>query len=542
MVHANRLSRGDLRRNARLDRLRRVISADRAVLAVDLADDKQVLVLTDHDSKVLARRTVRCRPWALDQALRWGLATARASGFASVVVACEPTGHRWRVVAEHAAGLGVELVCVQPMLVRRAREAEDFTRDKSDNKDALLIARLATQLHCYLPERPTMAWARLRHLGARRVEQTTRATAAQQRLRDLLECAWPAALAPAVAAWPLDSLTWRAAMTVGRCDPARIRALGWARFARAVDRELPRWGGQRRCARILRAVWIAANGGGGVTAQRPGALERAAFVLADFHQALGELAEVEARMAAVLAELGLGELVATIPGVSAVGAAAILAETGDPTRFDSPAPCQARRPVPTRGRLGCVCRQDHDLRPGPAAAATGRMAGKLGCTAPQPGLGGPLRPPDHPGTQPAHRRPGPHRSGGGPATSAVGRVRHPGPLGSRGGRWRCRQGGDRPGSISDAGVGGASPTWPWEQPVDQPGQPRPPPSKLGCRLLGRTRLAARWSWEAGQGTAHNAPTSPGPPAHGPARSHDSGPHPARPPPLHPGVDPRLIGC
>jgi transposase len=185
-------------------------------------------------------------------------------------------------------------------------------------------------------------------------------------------------------------------MTVGRCDPARIRALGWTRFARAVDRELPRWGSQRRCARILRAVWIAANSdsGGGVTAPRPGALERAAFVLADFHQALGELAEVEARMAAVLAELGLGELVATIPGVSAVGAAAILAETGDPTRFDSPAPCQARRPVPTRQRLGCVCRQDHDLRPGPAAAATGRMAGKLGCTAPQPGLGGPLRPPD----------------------------------------------------------------------------------------------------------------------------------------------------
>jgi hypothetical protein len=60
---------------------------------------------------------------------------------------------------------------VQPLLVRRAREAEDFTRDKSDDKDALLIARLTTQLHCYLPEQPTAAWARLRHLGNRRVEQ-----------------------------------------------------------------------------------------------------------------------------------------------------------------------------------------------------------------------------------------------------------------------------------------------------------------------------------------------------------------------------------
>jgi hypothetical protein len=193
VAHANRLSRGDLRRNARLDRLRGVVP-DHAVLAIDLADATQVVVLADHDSKVLARRTVRCSAWQLGQVLEWGLAAARAHGFAGVVVACEPTGHRWRVMAEHAAARGLELVCVQPLLVRRAREAEDFTRDKSDAKDAMLIARLVGQLHCYLPERPTQAWARLRHLGARRVEQTTMTSACQQRLRDLLECAWPAVL------------------------------------------------------------------------------------------------------------------------------------------------------------------------------------------------------------------------------------------------------------------------------------------------------------------------------------------------------------
>jgi len=335
MAHANRLSRGDLRRNARLDRLRAVIRRDHAVLAIDLADATQVVVLADHDSKVLTRRTVRCSAWKLDEVLGWGLAAARARGFAGVVVACEPTGHRWRVVAEHAAACGLELVCVQPLLVRHAREAEDFTHDKSDAKDALLIARLVGQLHCYLPERPTQAWARLRHLGVRRVEQITLASAAQQRLRDLLECAWPAVLAPAVAAWPLDSLTWRAALTVASCDPSRIRTLGWARLVRAVDRELPRWGTTRCCRRILRAIWTAAGDPQGVAVQRAGALERAALVLADFHHALGELAEVETRMTAILEELGLAGLVATIPGVSVTGAAAILAETGDPARYDS---------------------------------------------------------------------------------------------------------------------------------------------------------------------------------------------------------------
>ena len=117
MAHANRLSRGDVRRNARLDRLRRVVSGDHAVLAVDLADDTQVVVVCDHDSWVLARRTWRCRPWQLDRALRWGLAVACRHGFAGVVVACEPTGHRWRVVVEQASRLGLEAVCVQPLLV-----------------------------------------------------------------------------------------------------------------------------------------------------------------------------------------------------------------------------------------------------------------------------------------------------------------------------------------------------------------------------------------------------------------------------------------
>jgi len=41
-------------------------------------------------------------------------------------------------------------------------------------------------------------------------------------------------------------------------------------------------------------------------------------------------------MVAVLDELQLSSYLTSIPGISAVTAAAILAETGDPTRFDSP--------------------------------------------------------------------------------------------------------------------------------------------------------------------------------------------------------------
>ena len=59
-----------------------------------------------------------------------------------------------------------------------------------------MIARLAAQLRCYQPERTDATWARLRHLGARRVRLTTEATAGVQQLRDLLDCLEPVSDCP----------------------------------------------------------------------------------------------------------------------------------------------------------------------------------------------------------------------------------------------------------------------------------------------------------------------------------------------------------
>jgi len=332
------LSRGDRRRNEKLARLRAVITRESAVLAFDLAADKQVCALTDPDSRVLARRTVRVKAWELSEAVSWGLARAAEAGYSSVVVACEPTGHRWRVLDQIVAQHGARLVCVQPLLVCRAREAEDFTRNKNDDTDAMIIARLVTELRCYLPERADPTWARLRHLGARRTALTVDTGAARQQVRDLLECAWPAALS--AASQPLDSKSWLAAVTVAldrigdTGDLSVIRRWGWRNFAAAVRREL---GPTRWYSAIVRAVFDAATDPTlatvGVADQRAGALERVRFALADLAHARAQITVIEHRMRGVLDDLGLTELVSSIPGVSAIGAATILAEAGDLTRF-----------------------------------------------------------------------------------------------------------------------------------------------------------------------------------------------------------------
>jgi transposase len=331
------LTRGDRNRNRKLEALRDVARRDRAVLAIDLGEDKQVAVVMDHECRVLARKIVKAKAHELAALLAWGAERAAKAGFAGLTVACEPTGHRWKALMGLADAAGHGFCCVQSLAVHRAREGDDYTLGKTDHRDAFLIGKLVTRLECYLPERAEAAWARLRHLGARRFTLAADATACMQQAGDLLGCAWPAPLS--AARKPLESLTWLAGMAViaERCcgQPRRLRRMGYERFLAAVRRELPRWGGKKARRSVVKGLWDALADDGGVTAQRPGALERLHLLLGDWRELRARLADVEQRMLSALGELGLADLAASIDGVSALSAAVILAESGDPRRFSS---------------------------------------------------------------------------------------------------------------------------------------------------------------------------------------------------------------
>ncbi|MGH3197140.1 MAG: hypothetical protein ACRDOH_32530 [Streptosporangiaceae bacterium] len=89
------MTRGDRNRNERIAALRAVVRRDRAVLAIDLGEDKQVAALVDHEGRVLARKTVKAKAYQLGGLLEWAAGKAAVAGFSGLTVACEPTGHRW---------------------------------------------------------------------------------------------------------------------------------------------------------------------------------------------------------------------------------------------------------------------------------------------------------------------------------------------------------------------------------------------------------------------------------------------------------------
>jgi hypothetical protein len=316
------------------------------------------------------------------------------------------------------------------------------------------------------------------------------------------------------AATPLDSLTFRAAVSVvlarDQSDPAGIGRLGYPRFARLVTSQLARWGGVRRCQRIMRAVWTAATDPSrltdGVLAQRPGGLERAALVLGDWHHALGQLAETEQRMTGILDQLQLTSLVASIPGLSAVGAAAILAETGDqpastpPARWSSTPACApaTTSPAPTPAP---------PASPGEADPPCGwRPGGPSGVRCTPTPSSAPATSTSPAATTTSSPPPSPHRAGRGPAAVAVGRGHQTGALAGRHRRRPARppQGGDRPSRLIAADQrAGRARLCLGNHPATEHEQPRPSPPQARIQDVGTTRLDARQSRETGQGTAHS---------------------------------------
>jgi hypothetical protein len=120
MTNGRDVPRGDRNRNARLSRFRELVPVSNAIVGIDLADCKQMVVVTDHDSKVVARKRS-----AAGLGSRGGVGLGDRPGRRPWVHrgdgGCEPTRHRWRVLGHLAARWGLPFVGVQPMQTSWAR-------------------------------------------------------------------------------------------------------------------------------------------------------------------------------------------------------------------------------------------------------------------------------------------------------------------------------------------------------------------------------------------------------------------------------------
>jgi hypothetical protein len=101
-------SRGVVRKECELRAMRELVSRDRAILAVDLASQRQAAVVCDHDSVVLGRRMFTGSASCISEILAWEGPVAEKARFAGLVLAWEPTRHRWKPLVVTAGGIPQE--------------------------------------------------------------------------------------------------------------------------------------------------------------------------------------------------------------------------------------------------------------------------------------------------------------------------------------------------------------------------------------------------------------------------------------------------
>ncbi|MCQ6283036.1 transposase, partial [Bacillus sp. EB600] len=72
--------------------------------------------------------------------IQWMNQLKTLKGFDSTIVGMEPTGHYWINLSKWLYEQDIEVVTVNPPLVKKNKENRDNSRSKSDKKDALVIA------------------------------------------------------------------------------------------------------------------------------------------------------------------------------------------------------------------------------------------------------------------------------------------------------------------------------------------------------------------------------------------------------------------
>jgi len=229
-----KITRGMRRRTAKLARRSEIVDRGTLVAGIDIAKKESVVVfIRAADKARVGRLRVPTTAEGVLQVTGRGRQLLAQHGCERLVLAMETTGHYWKILARSAERLGVPYVTVQSFVVARARELDDLTRDKTDQRDAGLIADLASELRFNEVQLETGPWAELRSLANIRDRYRVDQRAALQEQRALLELTWPELLREVP---DLDGSHLQAMLRLG-LSPVAIAGLTRARFTARLRRE-----------------------------------------------------------------------------------------------------------------------------------------------------------------------------------------------------------------------------------------------------------------------------------------------------------------
>ena len=251
------------------------------------------------------------------------------NGFDKIMIGFEPSGHYWRTLAWYFKTMdNILLVGVNPYHVKQTKELDDNTQSKTDQKDALVIARLIRDgrfFDIYLPENEYADLRVLRRHREQIAEERKRIIIA---IRTILDEYFPEYEQIGFA---IDAISTRAILrtTPFPTDILQFNADElWQRWKESPYPNI-------RISKKIATTFIeTAEQSIGVLSGISAAHFRLDAILTQLDMLDAQINECDEAMNDIISTLDIEQYLVSVPGVGKVTAASFIAETGDLNRFD----------------------------------------------------------------------------------------------------------------------------------------------------------------------------------------------------------------
>ena len=250
-------------------------------------------------------------------------------GKTDVLVGCEPTGHYWFTLEEFLKSHGKKLAFVNPASVKKAKELDDNSPKKTDQKDPKTIAKLVIDGRYSFPYVPEDIYADLREVVSSRERILKELNAAANRIQRWLKIYFPEYLEVYKG---FDSVTGMMILEAAPL-PAEIIALG-AEGIKNIwhSRKVRGKGASYDRAQILVEAAHNSIGRKGGT----GARMEIQMLIEDYKRKDSQLEKVTKVMEEMTMQVPNAGKLLSVDGVGIVTAAGFISEIGDISRFKNP--------------------------------------------------------------------------------------------------------------------------------------------------------------------------------------------------------------
>jgi transposase len=257
--------------------------------------------------------------------LQWIKQQLRTQNLSSIIVGMEPTGHYWLNLAKWLSDQQIEVVLVNPHLVKKNKENRDNTQSKSDIKDALVIADMVKNGYYSFTRTNSETFEQLRVLMSNRDVVVKRLVATINQLHRWVEIVFPELRQV------FKDITCKAAMATLRSFPTpdQLCTLQPEDIITKWRELMKRHAGIKKARLLIDLAKCTVGTKQAINAHKLHLNQ----LLEEYDLATTQLKTIEQEVIHVLEKIPYAKKLLAIKGISAITLAGILGEAGDLSGF-----------------------------------------------------------------------------------------------------------------------------------------------------------------------------------------------------------------